>query len=155
HRGAAASLPRSGVVFVGEGVEAPEYNWNDFKDVDVKGKTIVVLVNDPPVPDPADSSKLDPKTFGGDAMTYYGRWPYKFEEGAQKAAAAVLMVHEEKPAGYPFSVVQGNLNEKFDIVTPDKNMGRVNIEGWITSDAARKLFALGGQDYDALKKQAV
>jgi Zn-dependent M28 family amino/carboxypeptidase len=150
-----AAIAKSEVIFAGYGVEAPEFNWNDFKDVDVKGKTIVVLVNDPPVPDPADSSKLDPRTFGGDAMTYYGRWTYKFEEGARKGAAAVLIVHEEKPAGYPFKVVQGNLNEKFDVVTPDKNMGRVNIEGWITSDAARKLFALGGQDYDALKKQAV
>ncbi|NUR55004.1 MAG: M20/M25/M40 family metallo-hydrolase, partial [Acidobacteria bacterium] len=150
-----ASIAKSDVIFAGYGVEAPEFNWNDFKDVDVKGKTIVVLVNDPPVPDPVDSSKLDPGTFGGKAMTYYGRWTYKFEEGARKGAAAVLIVHEEGPAGYPFSVVQGNLNEKFDIVTPDKNMGRVNIEGWITTDAARKLFALGGQDLDALKKQAL
>jgi Zn-dependent M28 family amino/carboxypeptidase len=150
-----ASIAKSDVIFAGYGVEAPEFNWNDFKDVDVKGKTIVVLVNDPPVPDPADSSKLDLKTFGGKAMTYYGRWTYKFEEGARKGAAAVLIVHEEEPAGYPFSVVQGNLNEKFDIVTPDKNMGRVNIEGWITREAAKKLFALGGQDYEALKKQAV
>ena len=150
-----ASIANSDVVFAGYGVEAPEFQWNDFKDVDVKGKTIVVLVNDPPVPDPSDPSKLDPKTFGGKAMTYYGRWTYKFEEGARKGAAAVLIVHETEPAGYPFSVVQGNLNEKFDIVTPDKNMSRVNIEGWITTDAARKLFALGGQDYDTLKKQAV
>jgi Zn-dependent M28 family amino/carboxypeptidase len=155
HVADSASINKSDVIFAGYGVEAPEFNWNDFKDVDVKGKTIVVLVNDPPVPDPADASKLDPKTFGGDAMTYYGRWTYKFEEGARKGAAAVLIVHEDKPAGYPFNVVQGNLNEKFDVVTPDKNMGRVNIEAWITSDAARKLFALGGQDYDALKKQAV
>src|SRR3954453_15303701 len=150
-----ASINKSDEIFAGYGVEAPELNWNDFKDVDVKGKTIVVLVNDPPVPDPADASKLDPKTFGGDAVTYYGRWTYKFEEGARKGAAAVLIVHEDKAAGYPFNVVQGNLNEKFDIVTPDKNMARVNIEAWITSDAARKLFALAGQDYDVLKKQAV
>ena len=150
-----AAIDKSDVVFCGYGVEAPEFNWNDFKDVDVKGKTIVVLVGDPPVPDPSDPSKLDARTFGGDAMTYYGRWTYKFEEGARKGAAAVLIVHETGPAGYPFSVVQGNLNEKFDIVTPDKNMGRSNIEGWITLDAAKKLLALGGQDFDALKKQAV
>jgi Zn-dependent M28 family amino/carboxypeptidase len=106
------------------------------------------------VPDPSDPSQLDPKTFGGKAMTYYGRWTYKFEEGARKGAAAVLVVHETGPAGYPFSVVQGNLNEKFDIVTPDENMGRANIEGWITTDAARKLFALAGKDYGALKKEA-
>ena len=109
--------------------------------MDVKGKTIIVLVNDPPVPDPSDPSKLDPKTFKGDAMTYYGRWTYKFEEGAKKGAAAIFVIHETGPAGYPFSVVQGNLREKFDLVTPDKNMGRANIEGWITLDAAKKILA--------------
>ena len=149
-----ASVTASDVVFAGYGVEAPEFNWNDFKDVDVKGKTIIVLVNDPQIPDPADPAKLDPKTFGGNAMTYYGRWTYKFEEGARKGAAAVLIVHEEGPAGYPFAVVQGNLGEKFDLVTPDKNMGRAAIEGWITLDAAKKLLKLGGQDFDTLKKQA-
>jgi Zn-dependent M28 family amino/carboxypeptidase len=149
-----ASVENSDVVFAGYGVEAPEFNWNDFKDVDVKGKTILVLVNDPAVPDPSDPARLDPKTFKGDAMTYYGRWTYKFEEGARKGAAAIFVVHETGPAGYPFSVVQGNLREKFDLVTPDKNMGRANIEGWITLAAAKKILALGGQDFDALKKQA-
>ena len=149
-----ASIDSSDVVFAGYGVEAPEYNWNDFKDVDVKGKTIIVLVNDPAVPDPANPAKLDPKVFKGDAMTYYGRWTYKFEEGARKGAAAILIVHETGPAGYPFKVVQGNLSEKFDLVTPDKNMSRANIEGWITTEAAKKILALGGQDFEALKKQA-
>ena len=149
-----AAVENSDVVFAGYGVEAPEFNWNDFKDVDVKGKTILVLVNDPAVPDPSDSSKLDPKTFKGDAMTYYGRWTYKFEEGARKGAAAIFVIHETGPAGYPFSVVQGNLHEKFDLVTPDKNMSRANIEGWITLDAAKKIVKLGGQDFDTLKKQA-
>jgi Zn-dependent M28 family amino/carboxypeptidase len=150
-----ASVEASDIIFAGYGIEAPEFNWNDFKDVDVKGKTIIVLVNDPPVPNPANAAKLDPKTFGGDAMTYYGRWTYKFEEGARKGAAAIFVVHEEGPAGYPFSVVQGNLREKFDLVTPDKNMGRAAIEGWITLATAKKILALGGQDFDALKKQAV
>ena len=149
-----AAVENSDVVFAGYGVEAPEFNWNDFKDVDVKGKTILVLVNDPAVPDPSDPSKLDPKTFKGDAMTYYGRWTYKFEEGARKGAAAIFVIHETGPAGYPFSVVQGNLHEKFDLVTPDKNMSRANIEGWITLDAAKKILKLGGQDFDTLKKQA-
>ena len=153
--GDGASVEDSDVVFAGYGVEAPEYNWNDFKDVDVKGKTIIVLVNDPAVPNPANPSKLDPKMFGGKAMTYYGRWTYKFEEGARKGAAAILVVHETGPAGYPFSVVQGNLREKFDLITPDKNAGRAAIEGWITLDAAKKLLAMGGQDFDALKKQAM
>src|SRR6478609_260923 len=139
---------------ISKGATKQVINWRDFKGVDVNGKTIVVLVNDPAVPDPANPGKLDPKTFGGDAMTYYGRWTYKFEEGARKGAAGVLIVHEEGPAGYPFSVVQGNLNEKFDLVTPDKNAGRAAIEGWVTLDAARKIFKMAGQDFDALKKQA-
>jgi Zn-dependent M28 family amino/carboxypeptidase len=155
HVADSASIENSDVVFAGYGVEAPEYGWNDFKDIDVKGKTVIVLVSDPPIPDPADPTKLDPKMFGGKAMTYYGRWTYKFEEGARKGAAAVLIVHETGPAAYPFSVVQGNLGEKFDIIPPDKNMGRANIEGWITVDAARKLFTMAGQDYDTLKKQAI
>ena len=155
HVATTASIAGSDVVFAGYGVEAPEYNWNDFKDVDVKGKTIVVLVNDPQVPDPSNPSALDPKTFNGKAMTYYGRWTYKFEEGARKGAAAVLIVHETGPAGYGFNVVQGNLNEKFDLIAPDKNMSKASVEGWITTDAAKKLFALGGQDFDALKKQAL
>jgi Zn-dependent M28 family amino/carboxypeptidase len=149
-----AAIENSDVIFAGYGVEAPEFNWNDFKDVDVKGKTIIVLVNDPAVPDPSNPARLDPNTFKGDAMTYYGRWTYKFEEGARKGAAAIFVVHETGPAGYPFSVVQGNLREKFDLVTADKNMGRANIEGWISLETAKKILALGGQDFDALKKQA-
>jgi Zn-dependent M28 family amino/carboxypeptidase len=149
-----AAIDASDIVFAGYGVEAPEFNWNDFKDMDVAGKTIIVLVNDPQIPDPADPSMLDPKTFGGKAMTYYGRWTYKYEEGARKGAAAVLIVHEEGPAGYPFAVVQGNLGEKFDLVTPDKNMGRSAIEGWITLDTAKKILKMAGQDFDTLKRQA-
>jgi hypothetical protein len=106
-----ASIADSEIIFAGYGVTAPEFNWDDFKGVDVKGKTIMVFVNDPQVPDPADPSKLDQKTFNGRAMTYYGRWTYKFEEGARRGAAGVLIVHETGPAGYPFQVVQGNLNE--------------------------------------------
>jgi Zn-dependent M28 family amino/carboxypeptidase len=150
-----ASVQDSDVIFAGYGVEAPEYNWNDFKNTDVKGKTIVVLVNDPQIPDPANPAALDPKMFNGKAMTYYGRWTYKFEEGARKGAAAVLIVHDTPTAGYGFNVVQGNLGEKFALASPDKNMGKAAIEGWITTDAARKLFALSGQDFDALKKQAL
>ena len=88
-------------------------------------------------------------------MTYYGRWTYKFEEGARRGAAGILIVHETGPAGYPFQVVQGNLREKFDLVTPDKNMGRAAIEGWVTLDAAKAILKMAGQDFDALKKQAL
>jgi Zn-dependent M28 family amino/carboxypeptidase len=113
-----------------------------------------VLVNDPQIPDPADPSKLDPKTFNGTAMTYYGRWTYKYEEAARRGAAGVFIVHEEKPAGYPYNVVQGFLGERFDLVTPDKNMGRASIEGWLSLPAAKRLLKMAGQDFDALKKQA-
>jgi len=148
------SVQDSDVVFVGYGVEAPEYQWDDFKGVDVSGKTLIVLVNDPPVPDPADPSTLDPKTFGGRAMTYYGRWTYKYEVGAEKKAAAVLIVHETGPAAYPFSVVQSKVTEQFDLLAPDRGMSRAAIEGWVTLDQARALFAMAGQDFDALKTQA-
>src|SRR5215472_11892302 len=150
-----ASLDKSDVVFVGYGVVAPEFNWNDYKGLDVKGKTLVMLVNDPPVPDPAKPGELDPNTFGGRAMTYYGRWTYKYEIAAMKGAAGVLIVHETGPAGYGFNVIQGKTGEQFDLVTPDKNMGRASIEGWITLDQTERLFKMAGQDFDALKKQAV
>jgi Zn-dependent M28 family amino/carboxypeptidase len=147
-------LDASELVFVGYGVQAPEYDWDDYKGVDVAGKTLVMLVNDPPVPDPASPSALDAKTFGGRAMTYYGRWTYKYEIGARHKAAAVLIVHETGPAGYPFAVVQGRTGEQFTFVTPGNNMDRVAIEGWITLDKAKALFARAGQDFDRLKAQA-
>ena len=141
-------------MFVGYGIQAPEYQWDDYKGVDLAGKTVIVLINDPPVPDPADPSRLDPKTFGGRAMTYYGRWTYKYEMGAEKKAAAVFIVHETGPAAYPFSVVQSKVTEQFDLVTADRNRSRAAIEGWITLDQAKTLFALAGQDFDALKARA-
>jgi len=154
HVAPSAIVEKSDVVFVGYGVVAPEFNWDDYKGVDVKGKTILMLVNDPPVPDPTNPSELDPKTFGGNAMTYYGRWTYKYDIAAQKGAAAALIVHETGPAGYGFNVVQGKTGEQFDLVTPDKNMSRAAIEGWITLDQAKALLRSAGQDFDALKAQA-
>ena len=155
HVADSASLDRSELVFVGYGVVAPEYNWDDYKGVDVTGKTIVMLINDPPVPDPANPSELDPKTFGGKAMTYYGRWTYKFEMAAEKHAAGAIIIHETGPAGYPFEVAQSSwTGEQFGLVTPDKNMGRANIEGWITLDAGKSLLKMAGQDFDVLKKRA-
>jgi Zn-dependent M28 family amino/carboxypeptidase len=151
----AAAIADSELVFVGYGAVAPEYDWDDFKGVDVKGKTLVMLVNDPPVLDAANPSQLDATVFGGRAMTYYGRWTYKFEIAAEKGAAGALLVHETGPAGYPFQVVQdGFTGERFDLVTPDKNMSRSSIEAWLSLDAATKLLQLGGQDFDTLKEQA-
>ena len=154
HVAPSASIEDSELVFVGYGVDAPEFNWDDYKGVDVKGKTLVMLVNDPPVPDPNNPNQLDPKTFGGTAMTYYGRWTYKYEIAAQKGAAGALIVHETGPAGYGFNVIQGKTGEQFDLVTPDKNMSRAAIEGWITLEQAKALFASAGQDFDALKSRA-
>jgi len=88
-------------------------------------------------------------------MTYYGRWTYKYDIGAEKGAAGILLVHETGPAGYPWSVVQGFGGERFDLITPDKNMGKAAVEGWVTLEQARRLFAMAGQDFDTLKKRAV
>jgi len=154
HVAPSAAIDNSDVVFVGYGVVAPEYDWDDYKGLDVTGKTLVMLVNDPPVQDPDNPGALDPKVFGGRAMTYYGRWTYKFEMAASKGAAGVLLVHETESAGYPFSVVQAKVFEQFDLVTPDKNMKRAAIEAWITVDKARDLLRLGGQDFGTLKSQA-
>jgi len=143
------------VVFVGYGVQAQEFRWDDYKGVDLRGKTMVVLVGDPPLPDPKRPADLDPAAFGGSAMTYYGRWTYKYEMGAKLGAAAVLIVHETEPAGYPFAVVQGKTAEQFDLETKDGNAGRAAVEGWITLDQAKALFAMAGQDWGALKQRAV
>ncbi len=148
------TIENSELVFAGYGVQAPEYNWDDFKGIDVKGKTIIVLVNDPPVPDPANAQELDAKTFGGKAMTYYGRWTYKFEKAAELGAAGVLIVHEAYPAGYPWSVVQGMAGERFNLAAPDKNLGRSKVEGWMTMEAATALLKMAGQDYQKLKALA-
>ncbi|MEO7724822.1 MAG: M28 family metallopeptidase [Chthoniobacterales bacterium] len=146
----------SEMVFVGYGIVAPEYGWDDFKGVDVKGKTVVFLINDPPVPDPNDASKLDPKMFKGKAMTYYGRWSYKYEIAAEKGAAAALIVHETIPAAYPWSVVENsNAKQNFVIDAPDKNMKTVGVRSWITLQKAGKLFAAAGKNYDELKTAAL
>jgi Zn-dependent M28 family amino/carboxypeptidase len=145
----------SELVFVGYGVQAPEFDWDDYKGMDVTGKTLVVLINDPAVPDPKDPSRLDPSVFGGTAMTYYGRWTYKFEIGAKLGAAGVIIVHETEPAAYPFSVVQNNVGERFELATPDNNMSRAALESWISREAAVELFEMAGQDFDALKRQAI
>ncbi len=148
------SLEQSELVFVGYGVQAPEYGWDDYKGLDVRGKTLVMLVNDPAVPDPADPTVLDPAMFGGRAMTYYGRWTYKFEMAAALGAAGAFVVHETGPAGYPYDVVKGNTGEKFDLVTADRNMGRVAVEGWMTREQAEALLAMSGHDFEALKAAA-
>ncbi|WP_266203850.1 M28 family metallopeptidase [Pontibacter kalidii] len=145
----------SDLVFVGYGVVAPEYGWDDYKGVDVKGKTIVMLVSDPPVPDPQNPEQLDSTMFGGKAMTYYGRWTYKYEVAAEKGAAAAIIIHETGPAGYPYEVISGSHSrEGFEIITPDKNMNRAEVEAWITEPKARELFTALGRSFDELKEAA-
>jgi Zn-dependent M28 family amino/carboxypeptidase len=149
-------VPETELVFVGYGVVAPEYGWDDYKDVDVRGKIIVMLINDPAVPDPHDPGKLDDALFKGRAMTYYGRWTYKYEIASEKGAAGALIIHETGPAGYPYEVVSGSWGrENFDIEREDGNQDRVAIEGWLSEERGRKLFELSGLSFDQLKQAAI
>ena len=150
------SVENSDLVFVGYGVVAPEYGWDDYKDVDVTGKTIVMLVNDPAIPAPGDSSRLDDDMFRGRAMTYYGRWTYKYEIAAEKGAAAAIVIHETGPAGYPFEVLSAGWGqENFDIQSPDNNMSRVAVQAWMPEPAVRGFLQQMGHDFDDLKRQAL
>jgi Zn-dependent M28 family amino/carboxypeptidase len=149
------TVRNSEVVFVGYGVVAPEYGWDDYKGVDVRGKTLLMLINDPAVSDPENPSTLDERMFKGRAMTYYGRWTYKYEIASEKGAAAAIIVHETGPAGYPYEVAAGRYGrENMDVRRADKNMSRVQVEGWIHLERAKELFAAGGHDFDALKQAA-
>jgi Zn-dependent M28 family amino/carboxypeptidase len=141
------------LVFVGYGVQAPEYSWDDFKGVDVKGKVLIVLINDPPVKKGAD---LDPHVFGGRAMTYYGRWTYKYEKAAQMGAAGCLIVHETIPAAYPWDVVRNSWSgEQFSLEASAGDSKDLAVRGWITGEVAASLFRSAGYDFQKLKAQAV
>jgi Zn-dependent M28 family amino/carboxypeptidase len=136
------------LVFVGYGVTAPERHWDDYKGVDLKGKIAVVLINDP-------DFETGHGDFGGKAMTYYGRWTYKYEEGARRGAAGVLVVHETAPASYGWATVKNsNTNTMFDIVRDHPASVHTQLEGWIQRDLAVELFKQAGLDFDTLKKQA-
>ncbi len=142
-------IENSELVFVGYGVNAPEYNWNDYEGLDVKGKTVVMLVNDP------GFATKDPNLFTGDAMTYYGRWTYKYEEASRQGAAGAIIIHETAPASYPWSVVENSWSgEQFGFVKDNNNMDRVAVEGWVTVDAAKELFTKAGLDFDTAKAEA-
>jgi Zn-dependent M28 family amino/carboxypeptidase len=153
-RQAEVALEGSEVVFVGYGVTAPEFGWDDFKDADVRGKTVLMLVNDPPVRGPDGAP--DDAAFGGRAMTYYGRWTYKYESASARGAAAVFIIHETGPAGYPFAVIAaGSGRETFDAGSPAEVAARVAVEGWISLETARRLCAAAGRDFAELKAAAV
>ena len=143
---AAVALKDSPLVFAGYGVVAPEFHWNDYAGLDVKGKVVVVLVNDP--------GHADPKLFDGKAMTYYGRWTYKYEEAARQGAAGILIVHDAEPAGYPWEVVRGSWTGPLEELPPAPGGYALAIQGWITRDAAEKIFAATGLKFGALAAAA-
>jgi Zn-dependent M28 family amino/carboxypeptidase len=143
------SLDETEMVFVGYGIVAPEYDWNDYKDIDVRGKTVVMLVNDP------GFATEDPGLFTGRAMTYYGRWTYKYEEAARQGAAGAFIIHETKPAAYGWGVVKnGWTGPQFILPSGDKNMSRCAVEGWLTLDVTKQLLDEEGQSFEEVKAKA-
>ena len=143
------SAARGELVFVGYGAVAPEYAWDDFKGVDVRGKILLVLVNDPPAPD------AEPTLFGGKAMTYYGRWTYKFEEAERRGAAGMLIVHTAAQAGYPWHTVVGSWAKEQRMLPRDPMLpAPLGVSGWITDESAATLLRGAGLDFAALRAQA-
>ena len=150
HDNGGINIENAPLVFVGYGVNAPEYGWNDYQDVDMKGKIAVILVNDPGFARP-DSGK-----FNGKAMTYYGRWSYKFEEASRQGALGALLIHDTEPASYPWSVVENSwTGPQQDLVhSKAEQDSRVQVEGWLTLDTATKLFEKAGLSLPTLMARA-
>ncbi len=145
-----AAIEASELVFVGYGIVAPEFEWNDYAAADIKGKTAVILINDP------GFVTEDPKLFAGRAMTYHGRWTYKYEEALRQGAAGALIIHETEPAAYGWDVVVTSwTGRQLDKASADDNAGRLAIEGWISGSAAAAIFQLAGLDLAALEAAAV
>ena len=143
------SFEDSDLVFVGFGVVAPEYGWNDYEGLDVTDKTVVILVNDP-------GFYLEGEEFNGRAMTYYGRWTYKYEEAARQGAAGAIIVHETAPAAYGWGVVEGSWSgPQLDLEREDDGASRVELEGWIQKDVAEELFSAAGMSYEDAKQDAL
>ncbi|WNO61271.1 M28 family metallopeptidase [Rheinheimera sp. MMS21-TC3] len=143
------AVENSDMVFVGYGIVAPEYDWNDYEGIDVTGKTVVMFVNDP------GFATQDENLFNGNAMTYYGRWTYKYEEAARQGAAMVLIIHETDAASYGWGVVAHGSPIKFDLINENKNADLAKVEGWITTESAEKLFANVGTDLATMHKKAL
>ncbi|MQY62771.1 MAG: peptidase M28, partial [Calditrichaeota bacterium] len=142
------SLDRSDMVFAGYGIVAPEYGWNDYEGLDVRGKTVVLLVNDP------GYATRDSTLFNGHAMTYYGRWTYKLEEAARQGAEGAFVIHETGPAGYPWEVIGRWKRHSFELVAEESEASYCAMEGWLNGEVARDLFRLGEHDFDTLKALA-
>lgn len=143
------AIDQSEMVFVGYGIVAPEYQWDDYAGLDVKGKTVVMLVNDP------GFATKDPALFTGNAMTYYGRWTYKYEEAARQGAAMALIVHETDAASYGWNVVAGTSPIRFELANDNNNMHRTAAEGWITTETAEQLFAGVGSNLAQMRQKAL
>jgi Zn-dependent M28 family amino/carboxypeptidase len=144
-----SALENAGIVFAGYGIVAPEYGWNDYAGLDVRGKLVLALVNDP------GYATQDPQLFTGNAMTYYGRWDYKYAEAVRQGAAGLLVIHETKAAGYPWDVPRNGADQpQFDLLLDDPSAHRLAVEGWIQEPAAERLLAAAGLDYAALKRAA-
>jgi Zn-dependent M28 family amino/carboxypeptidase len=142
-------LQDSELVWAGYGIIAPEYGWDDYAGVDVAGKTVIVLVNDP------GFATQDPEIFNGNSMTYYGRWTYKYEEAARQGADGILIIHETAAAAYGWNVIEdGRRGPQFDLARDNGNMDRVKVEGWVQHPVAEEILASAGQDLAALEAQA-
>lgn len=145
----AVDIENAPLVFVGYGVNAPELGWNDYEGVDMRGKIAVILINDP------DFETGDDRGFGGRAMTYYGRWTYKFEEAGRQGAAGAIIIHETAPASYPWAVIQSSTGSaRWDIVRTDRGASRAGFEGWINNDVAMETFRRANLDFAELKQRA-
>tara|TARA_B110000090_G_scaffold208981_1_gene264218 strand:- start:400 stop:2145 length:1746 start_codon:yes stop_codon:yes gene_type:complete len=143
------SLKNSALVFVGYGINAPEYQWNDYQGVNVKGKTVVILVNDP------GYARQDPKLFNGNTMTYYGRWIYKYEEAARQGAVGAIIVHETKPASYGWNVIESSwTGAQYHLPVKEVNESAIDVEMWISYQKAKELLKKAGYDFELLKQQA-
>ncbi len=149
HMKESVELKNSELVFAGYGIVAPEFEWNDYEGLDVKGKTVLVLVNDP------GFATQNPELFKGNAMTYYGRWTYKFEEAARQGAAGVWVIHETAAAGYPFAVLTNTAKNKLFVQSEDGNRSNCPMNGWITAEALNRLLKQCGTDYETLKQKAL
>jgi len=148
-------LHGSELVFVGYGITAPEFDWDDYKGVDLKGKTLVMLINDPPVPDPKRPQQLDARVFAGAASSYYGRWGYKFEQAARRGAAGALLIHDPKTAGASYEIVRNTWNrENFVLDAQGPNPDFPLVPGWLQHDRARALLKSAGFDLEQLTRQA-